>query len=162
MKDWWCQGTPRLLLKAIIVFPLDFPFGLYLFCVCLDHRGSAFPTTGPCPSDSTRNSSREWTPPSPLTPPISPREGPGPDGTEKNLWWLMQKVLEAHTSCALFIFLNFLTNLFIYLFWAALGLRCCGQTFSSCGERASHCSGFSCCGVQALGARASVVVARGL
>ena len=28
--------------------------------------------------------------------------------------------------------------------------------------RASHCSGFSCCGAQALGAWASVVVARGL
>ena len=36
----------------------------------------------------------------------------------------------------------------------ALGLRCCEQAFSSCGElgllsshggRASHCSGFSCC-----------------
>ena len=29
----------------------------------------------------------------------------------------------------------FLINLFIYLFLAALGLRCCAQTFSSCGER---------------------------
>ena len=29
------------------------------------------------------------------------------------------------------------------------------------GVRASHCGGFSCCGAQALGARASVVVARG-
>ena len=28
--------------------------------------------------------------------------------------------------------------------------------------RASHCHGFSCCGAQALGARASVVVAHGL
>ena len=31
-----------------------------------------------------------------------------------------------------------------------------------CGAQASHCSGFSCCGAQALGVRASVVVARGL
>ena len=31
-----------------------------------------------------------------------------------------------------------------------------------CGARASHCSGFSCCGAWALGAQASVVVARGL
>ena len=30
------------------------------------------------------------------------------------------------------------------------------------GARASHCSGFSCCGARALGAQASVVVARGL
>ena len=42
---------------------------------------------------------------------------------------------------------------FIYLFLAALGLRC--------GARASHCGGFSCCRAQALGARASVVVACG-
>ena len=26
-------------------------------------------------------------------------------------------------------------NLFIYLFLAALGLRCCAQAFSGCGER---------------------------
>ena len=31
-----------------------------------------------------------------------------------------------------------------------------------CGARASYCSGFSCCGARALGARASVVVARRL
>ena len=31
-----------------------------------------------------------------------------------------------------------------------------------CGARASHCGGFSCCGARALGARASVVMARGL
>ena len=44
-----------------------------------------------------------------------------------------------------------LINLFIL---AALGLSCC--------VRASHGGGFSCCGARALGARASVVVARGL
>ena len=31
-----------------------------------------------------------------------------------------------------------------------------------CGARASHCGGFSCRGVRALGARASVVVVCGL
>ena len=31
-----------------------------------------------------------------------------------------------------------------------------------CGAWASHCSGFFCCGAQALGMQASVVVARGL
>ena len=50
---------------------------------------------------------------------------------------------------------------------AALGLCCCAWAFSSCSEwglllgcgvRASHCSGFSCCGARALGVRASVVV----
>ena len=44
----------------------------------------------------------------------------------------------------------------------ALGLCCCVQAFSSCGERASHCGGFSCCGAWVLGEQASVVVARGL
>ena len=31
-----------------------------------------------------------------------------------------------------------------------------------CGAQASHCGGFFCCGARALGAQASVVVARGL
>ena len=66
--------------------------------------------------------------------------------------------------------LFFFFNLF-YLFLAALGLCCCAQAFSSCGERgatlgcgawASHYGGFSCCRARALGAQASVVVARGL
>ena len=42
-----------------------------------------------------------------------------------------------------------------------LQLRRAGTTLC-CGARASHCGGFSCCGAQALGTRASVVVARGL
>ena len=50
--------------------------------------------------------------------------------------------------------LGFFINLFIYLFLAALGLRC--------GVWPSHCGGFSCCGARALGARASLVVAHGL
>ena len=58
----------------------------------------------------------------------------------------------------------------MYLFLAALGLLLCvgflqlrraGATLP-CGAWASHCSGFSRCGAQALGARASVVVTRGL
>ena len=60
--------------------------------------------------------------------------------------------------------------LFIYLFLAALGLRCCAWTFSSCGEWgllhfsawASHCSGLSSCGAQDIGTWASVVLACGL
>ena len=32
--------------------------------------------------------------------------------------------------------------------------------FSSCGARASHCGGFSCCGAGLLGTRASVPVAQ--
>ena len=34
--------------------------------------------------------------------------------------------------CPVFFFL--INYLFIYLFLAALGLRCCAQAFSSCGE----------------------------
>ena len=54
---------------------------------------------------------------------------------------------------------------------AALVLPCCAWTFSSCLKlgllfsldvQASHCSGFSCCGAQTLGAWAPVVVACGL
>ena len=60
---------------------------------------------------------------------------------------------------------------FFNLFLAALGLHCCTRAFSSrgergttlpCGAQASHCDGFSCCRAQALGTRASVVVAHGL
>ena len=52
--------------------------------------------------------------------------------------------------------------LFIYLFMAALGLRCCVWAFSSCGEwgllfrcgaQASDCNAFSC-GVRSLGTQA--------
>ena len=58
-------------------------------------------------------------------------------------------------SPILTILFYFKIYLFIYFkFLAALGLRCCAQ--------ASHCSGFSCCGAQALGTQASVVVARRL
>ena len=54
-----------------------------------------------------------------------------------------ESVIQIHISTLLFI-----------LFLAALGLRC--------GAWASHCSGFFRCGARALGARASVVAARGL
>ena len=63
--------------------------------------------------------------------------------------------------------------LFIYLFWAALGLCCCTRAFSSCSEWGGYsslwCAGFSlqwllfsCCGARALAVQASVVVACGL
>ena len=72
----------------------------------------------------------------------------------------------------MFVFFNKFIY-FIYLFLAALGLRCCSWAFPSYGERAllftaycsgqaSHCGGFSCCGARALGTRASVIVACGL
>ena len=57
-----------------------------------------------------------------------------------------------------------------YLFLTVLGFHCCMGFFSSygewgllssCGALASHCCGFSCCGAGTLGARTSVVGARG-
>ena len=72
----------------------------------------------------------------------------------------------------LFYFILFYFILFIYLFLPALSLCCFARAFSSCGGGwrllfiavlwASHCSGFTCCRAQALGMRASVVVALGL
>ena len=65
----------------------------------------------------------------------------------------------------------FFLNLFIYLFLAAFGSSLLHAGFLylwregatiRCGARASNCGGFFCCGAQALGARASVVVACGL
>ena len=69
-----------------------------------------------------------------------------------------------------FIYLLIFIHLFIYLFLAALGLCCCLWAFSSCGEQgllfvAVHrllIVVASRCGAQAVGTRASVVVARGL
>ena len=70
------------------------------------------------------------------------------------------------------MFFFFLMNfLFIYFyFWLSwvfvavhgfLLLQLAGATLH-CAAWASHCGGFSCCKVWALGVRASVVVARGL
>ena len=50
----------------------------------------------------------------------------------------------------------------IFFFLIALGLGCCVCASLLCGARASHCGGFSCCGAQALGTQASVVVAHRL
>ena len=53
-----------------------------------------------------------------------------------------------------------LKKLFIHVFLAALGLRCCAWAFlscceqallSSCGVQASHCSSFSFCRARTLG-----------
>ena len=71
------------------------------------------------------------------------------------------------SSNSLSIIIIFSFFLFIYLLLAALGLHCCTWAFFSCSEQglfssfgaqAFHCGGFSCCGAQALGTRASVVV----
>ena len=76
--------------------------------------------------------------------------------------------LDTYSEICIYI-ISFLKYLFIY-FWlhwvfvAALGLSLLRRADATlcCGARASHCGGFSCCGAQALGAQASVVVDRGL
>ena len=75
---------------------------------------------------------------------------------------------EPMSVLGVFLYIN-LFYLFTY-FWlrwvfvAARGLSLVEESGATlrCGARASHCSGFSCCGARALGAQASVVVARGL
>ena len=59
----------------------------------------------------------------------------------------------------LFFFINLFLFIYFWLHWVFI---CCARAFSSCGAWASRCGGFSCCRARALGARASVVVARGL
>ena len=72
-----------------------------------------------------------------------------------------------------FIFLIYIClKLLIYVFiFGCVGssLLCAGFSLVAqagatlrCGARASHCGGFSCCRTQAIGTRASVVVAHGL
>ena len=61
-------------------------------------------------------------------------------------------------------FFSFSLIKFTYLFIFGCAGSSLGHAdfLSSCGVQASHCGGFSCCGAQALGAWASVVVAHGL
>ena len=68
-------------------------------------------------------------------------------------------------------FSYFIILFYFFIVFSVLGLCCCTWAFLwlqragatlRCGARASHCGGFSCCREQALGTRASVVVARGL
>ena len=71
-------------------------------------------------------------------------------------------------SVSIFFF-NFI-NLLTYLILAALGLRCCMQAFSGCGERGLLFVAVrgllitvaSRCGARALGVQATVVAAHGL
>ena len=76
-------------------------------------------------------------------------------------------------SCSLILILFllfFFLNKFIYLFiFGCIGSSLLHAGFLQlrratlhCGVQASHCRGFSCCGAQTLGARASIVVAHGL
>ena len=68
-----------------------------------------------------------------------------------------------------FFFFFFLKKIFLFIFGCVESSLLCagflqllraGATLC-CGAHVPHCGGFSCCGAQALGTRASVVVARG-
>ena len=63
-----------------------------------------------------------------------------------------------------FFFLRLVYFWLCWVFVAVCGLslvQSVGATLP-CGARATHCSGFCCCGVWTLGAQASVVVVQGL
>ena len=92
------------------------------------------------------------------TPPFIPEEQGSPASPQKK----SHKMKQNHSYI---YFLN------LFLFLAVLGLRCCVWAFLQlqragatlrCSARASHCGGFTCCGARALGAQASVAVARGI
>ena len=105
------------------------------------------------------------------------QNGPSKDSSRKlisslknGLGLYLTESVKLFVFCFWLLFFFFLIY-FIYLFLAALGLRCCTQAFSSCVEwglpfivvhRLPHCGGFSCCGAWALGTRASVVVSHRL
>ena len=68
--------------------------------------------------------------------------------------YMLRSEIAGSNSSYIFVFLSFtfLQKQYIFFFYlATLGLRCCVQYFSSCSEWASHCGGFSCCSVVALG-----------
>ena len=68
------------------------------------------------------------------------------------------------TLCLNLFILFFIYFWLCWVFVAARGLSLVAARGATlrCGERASHCSGFSCCRARALGVWASVVAARGL
>ena len=63
-----------------------------------------------------------------------------------------------------FLIYSFLPPSLRWVFVAAYRLSLVGGRGLTlrCGEQASHCGGFSCCGARALGTQASVVAAHGL
>ena len=71
-----------------------------------------------------------------------------------------KKILKSQISVCVCIYIHIYIDIY---FLAVLGLRGCKRATLRCSARASsHCGGFSCHRAWALGARASVVVARGL
>ena len=67
-------------------------------------------------------------------------------------------------SICFLIYINLLYFWLCWVFVAARGLSLVAASGATlhCSVQASHCGGFSYCGAQAVGTRASVVVARGL
>ena len=53
-------------------------------------------------------------------------------------------------------------KIYSFIYWLWWSLCCYTRAFSSCGAWVSHCHGFSCCRLQALGVQASVFMAHGL
>ena len=81
---------------------------------------------------------------------------------------MLKRVIHIYSARKYFQFIYFFNFYFIFVCVGSL-LLCMGflQLWAAgatlcCSARAFHCHGFSCCGAQALGARASVVVARSL
>ena len=79
------------------------------------------------------------------------------------------ELVNLHKGCIFFLSFFFL-KIYLFYFLAGVGLCCFMQAFSSCGERSLLfavalrllMAVASCCRVQALGMRASVVAAHGL
>ena len=65
-------------------------------------------------------------------------------------------------KCTSFFFLIYFWLHWVFVAVCGLSLVAARVATLCCGAWASHCGGFSRCGAWALGARASVVVARGL
>ena len=114
-----------------------------------------------------------WAPP-PARPPLSAGQGGQPGLRLSGLSFPSQhwpvSLPISHSFLLTFVPFFKKKNLFIYLFYFCLcWVCCCAWAFSSCGERGllfvavrGLLIAVTCCRVQALGARASVVVARGL
>ena len=84
-------------------------------------------------------------------------------GLEILLWLFLQNII-CHICVITSAYIHFLKNLFIHLFLAVLGLRCCAQAFFSCSKRCYPqvaVSGLLLLQSTASRARASGVVARG-
>ena len=86
--------------------------------------------------------------------------------------WLLYNRFHNISACIVIykyhLFYFYFILLFIYFWRHWVFIAACGLSLAAvrgatphCSARASHCSGFSCCGARALGVRTSVVVARG-